>query len=133
MKNQELERKIRKYNINKGEGILEDLAYLCFIDGYEIIILTSEKKEKVGGILRCGISDIHFTIFPKHRGKHYLSNFLRTGIMQQIWKENNQISLIPNAINNIDDYNTKMHLVELTGYTLTNEEQVKRYVNYICR
>ena len=131
MKNQELERKIKKYDINKGEELLKDLAYLCLIDGYEIIVLTSEKKEKVGGILRCDTADIHFTIFPKYRGKHYLSNFLRTGIMQQIWKENSQISLVLNEIDNIDDYNMKWHLVELTGYVLSNKEELKKYLNYI--
>lgn len=130
MKNSVLERKIKKCDIDKGKELVKNHAYLCEIDGHEIIVLTSNEKERVGGILRYGTIDIHFTIFPKFRGKHYLSNFLKTGIMQQIWEENNCISLVPNAIENLDDYNKKLHLVKLTGYNLTNGEELQRYLNY---
>ncbi len=130
MTNYELERRIKKININRGKVLIPKCAYLCLDDEYEIIILTNQNNEKVGGILRCGFDDIHFTIFQKYRNQHFLSNFLKTGVMQKTWKENHKISLYLGAIESEEDYLLKKHLVELTGYELKNVEEIERYLNY---
>lgn len=131
MTNEELEKRIKKCKIKKGKELVKDFAYLCMSDEFEIIVLTTNRKRKVGGIVRWGDFDIHFTIFPKYRGQHFLSNFLKTGVMQEIWNENKTITLYDRAIESMDDYYKKMHLVELTGYTLTNTEEIEKRLKFI--
>ena len=119
--------------MKESRELIKNYAYLvnshCDYDksDYEIIILT-DYDTKVGGILRYGTVDVQFIIFDEFRNKHYLSNFLKTGIMQKIWL-NNEITICVDTIENYNDYKKKIYLVELTGYKFSNKEIVDEHVN----
>jgi len=63
-------------------------------------------------------------IFEEYREKHFLSNFLKTGIMHHIWKDNRKITIVIERIESLEDYKIKKHLVELTSYKLSNEQEI---------
>ena len=48
---------------------------------------------KVGGIYRMGSYDIHMVMDERFEGQHIMSDFLKAGIINDIWPENTSVEL----------------------------------------
>lgn len=103
--------------------------YLCEYDGYKYFIIMHD-KEKAGGVLNCA-TDIHIIIKPKFRNKHLMSTFLQTKLIQKYWPNITKCTLVPEAFENRNDINKKIHLVNLAGFKINNIDQVMFYYNNI--
>jgi len=44
--------------------------------------------------------------------------------MHHIWKDNRKITIVIERIESLEDYKIKKHLVELTSYKLSNEQEI---------
>lgn len=101
----------RKYSF---ETELEHPGYLeC-----EFLVIT-EQNIKKAIIYNCNNEDLHWYVFTKWRGKHILSNALRTGIIREVWPD---IESVTYCCYSWEDKQAKLamteHLASLAGLTL---------------
>lgn len=134
MKNEDVLDLVEQCNIGEGIELVSDKAYLfnqkfrenrCGKIEYveEEIIVLVESGIKVGGIYRMGSVDIHVVIKEKYRGQHILSDFLKTGIIGEIWPENTSVELCD--VYTQAEYDKKRHLAELCHMSIKNEKQIE--------
>ena len=99
MTNRTLSCVLRNMDLNKCKKVKENIYYIQKEiisqgkkrDQYEFLVLV-QNGMKCGIILRCGTVDFHGYVFKKYRGQSILSNALRTGIINEIWPENKEIT-----------------------------------------
>ena len=86
----------------------------------DALVITDSELNKKGIILFMG-DDLHWYIYKKDRGKHHLSNALRTGCVKQTWSDLESITCSEGCI--VSAYNRAKHLAELAGLEIreTNE------------
>ncbi len=138
MTNKDIINLVNHCDLNFGIELVPHKAYLvnqkfhrkvlgkdCYEDE-EIIVLVKEGI-RVGGIYRMGFYDIHWVIDEQYRGQHILSDFLKLGIIQEIWPENKSVTLEKTHLRN--EYNKKKYLAELCGMTIKNEEEIERFLS----
>lgn len=111
------------YHINYGfkqRVYGEGGKYTYDYSTYEFLVIA-KGGIKQAIILRCGYEDLHWHVLNQYRGKHILSNALRTGIIAEIWPENKYVTC---CCSFRDDYETKYemtkHLAEIAGLRLVN-------------
>lgn len=83
-------------------------AYLYKL-GMGVFVLTY-KNNRVGVFDIWG-NDILIQVESKYKNKHIMSSFLKSGIWKRYTKHLNSISLDGVHIEDVDDYNKKIHLV----------------------
>lgn len=89
-------------------------------DEYEFLIIA-ENREKQGIILRCGYADLHWYVLKKWRNLHVLSDALRTGVINEIWPENDSISCSYNYGEDREKkYSMTCHLAEIANLRMKN-------------
>lgn len=125
---------VKQCNIEEGIELVPGKAYLfnqkfredrCGKIEYiekEIIVLV-KSGIKVGGIYRMGSVDIHVVIKEKYRGQHILSDFLKTGIIGELWPENTSVELCD--VYTQAEYDKKRYLAELCHMSIKNEKQIE--------
>lgn len=118
----------------KDENLLRDgISYLGFLKEdcitRKVIVLVNSSGEKVGGILNAGSDEIFMAIYPQYRGMHYLSNFFKTGIFNEIWPECKEASIIDNSSSSAEYY-AKIHLLELSGLKIRNLDDVLEWIKF---
>lgn len=134
MTNEDVLDLVKQCNIEEGIELVPNKAYLfnkkfrevrCGKIEYieEEIIVLVESGIKVGGIYRMGSVDIHVVIEEKYRGQHILSNFLKTGIIGEIWPENTSVKLC--GVYTQAEYDKKRHLAELCQMSIKNEKEIE--------
>lgn len=74
----------------------------------EFIVLANEGNI-VGGIYLMGEYDLHAYIFKKYRGNHYLSDFLRTGMLKKVAPYVKKASCCD------EEYNRFKHFMAIAG------------------
>lgn len=86
-----------------------------FLEEYEFLIIT-EGSNKAAIILNCGNLDLHWYVFKHCRGRHILSNALRSGIIKEVWPLVKEITCCYDYWED-DEIKKKMteHLAELAG------------------
>ena len=79
-------------------------------DTYTYLFITYE-GQRVAIILKCGMVDVHFYVYPKYRGKHYLSSIIGDGFLKELWPDVRSIS-------SVDYSQDKMikHLAKISGF-----------------
>lgn len=129
---------VRRCNLNEGIELIPGEVYLfnkrflhCtsnrkYYQLEEIIVLVKNGK-KVGGIYRMGKYDVHWVINERYRNQHILSNFLKTGILNEVWPENTSVEL--HGIYTQAEYNEKKYLAELCGFTIRNKEEIEKHLS----
>lgn len=139
MTNEEVLDIIRRCDIREGVELIPNEAYLfkrrfrhhhentTYYEQEEIIVLV-KNGIKVGGLYRMGSYDIHCIIVERYRGKHILSDFCRTGIVQEIWPENESVELC--NVYTRSEYDKKRHLANLLNMKIKNEEQIEKRLSY---
>ena len=139
MKNDDILDMIRQFNTRDGEELIPGKAYLFNrkfkrnIDGrisyeQEELIVLVKNHIKVGGIYRMGSYDIHIVMNNRFEGQHIMSNFLKTGIINDIWPENTSVELC--AVYTREDFDKKKHLAKLCNMTVRNEAKIEKYLSY---
>lgn len=132
---------VRRCDLASGEELVPGEAYLfnqkfrvdvsgkAHFEHIEIIVLV-KNRIKVGGIYRMGPYDIHCIIDERYRGQHIMSNFLKKGVIQQVWPENKSVELC--EVYTQDEYDKKRYLAGLCGQEIKNKEKIERFLAY-CR
>lgn len=139
MTNDDVFNMIRRCNIRDGEELIPGNAYLFNkkfkrnINGrisykQEELIVLVKNGIKVGGIYRMGSYDIHVVIDERFEGQHIMSDFLRTGIISEIWPENTSVELC--GVYTRDEFDKKKHLANLCNMTVRNEDKIEKYLSY---
>ena len=134
MTNEEVLNLVKQCSIKKGIELVPEKAYLfnqkfrenrCGKIEYveEEIIVLVEAGMKVGGIYRMGSVDIHVVIEEEYQDQHILSNFLKTGIIGEIWPENTSVELC--GVYTQAEYDKKRHLAELCHMSIKNEKEIE--------
>ena len=140
MRNEDILKLINRCNIENGLILIEGYAYLFNIkrrqrcgNHYEYIteeiIVLFKNGEKAGGIYRMGSYNLHWVIKKKYQGQHILSDFLRTGILNNVWSENKSVEIC--GVYTRADYNKKKHLALLAGMSIRNEEKIESLLTYL--
>ena len=80
---------------------------------YEIIILV-KNGIKVGGILRMDDFDIHVVMYKKYENQHILSDFFRTGIINELWPNITSVMLC--GVYTKEEYNKKKAFSRIVPY-----------------
>lgn len=128
---------VEQCDIHKGKMLAPGEAYLfkqmfrTFVSGREKlheeeIIVLVWRGTKVGGIYRMGSENVHWVINEKYREKHLLSSFLKKGILERIWPENESVTLC--GIYFRDDYEKKKYLASLCHMSIRNEAEIERKI-----
>lgn len=130
---------VRRCDIRDGEELVPDEAYLfnrrflmrspqkTYFEQVEIIVLV-KNGIKVGGIYRMGTYDIHCVIDRKYRNQHIMSDFFKSGIIQEIWSENKSVKLC--GVDTRDEYNKKKYLAGLCDLAIKNEEEIEKHLAF---
>ena len=79
-------------------------------DTYTYLFITYE-GQRVAIILKCGMVDVHFYVYPKYRGKHYLSSIIGDGFLKELWPDVRSIS----SVDYSQDEMIK-HLAKISGF-----------------
>ena len=79
-------------------------------DTYTYLFITYE-GQRVAIILKCGMVDVHFYVYPKYRGKHYLSSIIGDGFLKELWPDVRSISSVDSSQDEIIK-----HLAKISGF-----------------
>ena len=144
MTNEDIFDLIRQCQIPEGRELIPGKAYhfdrkfdvkVSYSGGYRIekiqseLIVLVEDGVKVGAIYRMGDVDIHIVIDKKYQGRHIMSDFLRTGIINQLWPKIRSVKLC--GVYTRRDYEKKKHLVQLCHLTIRNAEEIEKHLQWI--
>ncbi|MBR2919174.1 MAG: hypothetical protein IKC29_03855 [Clostridia bacterium] len=95
-----------------------DSTYYYSNHEYEFIVIA-ENGVKKAIILRCGTIDLQWHVLKEWRGKHILSNALRTGIINKVWPDNKEITCCYDIGDDYESkYNMTQHLANIAGLKL---------------
>lgn len=140
MKNEEVLDMIRRCQLTQGQELIPGRAYLfnkrfrinvsgeVRFERRELIVLVRDGI-KVGGIYRMGFYDIHVVMYEEYKGMHIMSDFLRTGIINEIWPENSSVELC--GVYTREEFNKKKHLAQLCNMTVRNEKKIEEWLKYV--
>ena len=138
MKNDDVLELIRQCDLKEGEVLIPGKAYLFNKrfshnqpgEKEEIIVLT-KNEIKVGGIYRMGSYDIHVVMEKRYEGQHIMSNFLKTGVLNEIWPENKSVELCD--VYTRAEYERKKYLAGLCHMSIKNKAEIERRLDYFDR
>lgn len=98
-----------------------DSTYSYSNHEYEFIVIA-ENGVKKAIVLRCDTIDLHWHVLKAWRGKHILSNALRTGIINKLWPDNKEITCCYDIGDDYESkYNMTQHLADIAGLKLVNK------------
>ena len=140
MTNEDVLSMVRRCKLNNGKELIPNKAYLFNrkfwhrIQGkvlpyreYDEIIVLVKNGIKVGGIYRMGSYDIHVVMKKKYEGQGILSDFLKTGILNEIWPENKSVELC--GVYTREEYEKKKHLANLCHMEIKNADEIESYLS----
>ena len=134
MKNEQILKMVKSCDLHKGLELIPEKAYIfkCSFpevapqnEEYEIIVLAMNGI-KVGGILRMDDFDIHVVMYKKYENQHILSDFLRTGIINELWPRITSVTLC--GVYTREEYNKKKHLAELCHMSIKNKDKIEKFL-----
>jgi len=118
MTNEALLDKGRSLEINNtAEWLVEDRILLACYPSYndaavpDKYALLFHDDIRVGIVYFMGSYDIHWLVFPEHRGKGYMSHFVTSGVIEIVEPELRMVLLDRYS----EDYHASKHLVKLAG------------------
>lgn len=135
MRDEQLRAVLQRINIEECKEVIKDYIYYIktpvrqrcshsgggysyYTDEYEFLVIA-ERGVKQAIILRCGEVDLHWHVLRKWRGKHILSNALRTGVIGDVWPENKKITCCYEYDDDREEkYNMTKHLAKIAGLEL---------------
>ena len=112
--------------INLPDKIAKDLD---FFDKF--LVLTSDGKTVVGGVLFYGSIDIQVFIFPEYRGMHYMSKIHKNGIFKAECYPGQRVTLSVSELHSINDYKMKEYLLNCVGLNIGNKDEIYEHYSYL--
>ena len=114
-----------------GKAYLYDTWYICrlrkgipYFNRVEFILLTERGGKRVGIIYNMGNVDVHMQIAEEFQGRHILSNFARTGLLNEVWPELTETTIC--NISKKKEFLKRKHLAELFNLRVINETEIIR-------
>lgn len=95
----------------------------------KFLVLTNGQQVVVGGILFYGSENIQATIFPEYRGKHFMSNIHKNGILISECYPNQEVTLSKYSIKSFNDFCMKHYLLSCAGLKVSNLPEIHKYFN----
>lgn len=140
MKNEDVLNLVQRCRLKSGKVLIPNKAYLFkrkfltrvgfkFYNNEEEIIVLVKDGKKVGGIYRMGAYDIHCVLHEKYRNQHIMSDFLKSGIIREIWPENKSVELC--GVYTREEYEKKKYLASLLGMTVKNADKIEGFLSYV--
>ena len=139
MTNEELSYILRSLTLDECEFIegnayyikksIKQMVYNCDIgkevpncSEYEFLVIA-ENGIKKAIILNCGNTDLHWYVLKKWRGMHILSDFLRTGIIKEVWPDIKTVTCCNERNENKENkYQMTKHLASLAGLAISEDK-----------
>ena len=91
--------------------------------------LTNGQQIVVGGILFYGSTDIQVAIFPEYRGKHFMSDVHKNGILKSECYPNQKVTISKNTIESFDDFCMKHYLLSCANLSVSNLTEIHKHFN----
>lgn len=136
---------VKQCNLSEGKVLIPDKAYhfdqefnVSVSDPKGKIKIQKERNElivlveegiKVGAVYRMENADIHVVIDEEYRGKHIMSDFLKTGIVNRLWPKIKSVELC--GVYTWREYEKKKHLAQLCHMTIKNAEEIEKHLQRI--
>lgn len=89
---------------------------------YEFLVIAEEGIKKAI-ILNCGDLDLHWYVFNRWRGRHILSDALRSGIIKEIWPKITSVTCCYDWDDDKEEkYRMTKYLASLAGLQMSDEK-----------
>lgn len=95
----------------------------------KFLVLTNGQQVVVGGILFYESEDIQAIIFPKYKGKHFMSAIHKNGILKSECYPNQKVTISKHTIESFDDFCMKHYLLSCAGLKISNLIDIHKYFN----
>ena len=102
------------------------------LDSFEkILVLSDGFGHVVGGVLFYGSVDIQVTILPKYRGRGYMSEIHKNGILESECYPEQQVSIEPRELRSMNDFLKRDHMLRMIGLRAKNLSEVYSRLKYL--
>lgn len=118
------------YRVTTKDFSKINTRHLDELNNFEkFLVLTDDSKRVVGGVLFYGAIDIQEIIFPKYRGKHFMSAIHKNGVMKDECYPEQKVTIAIDTLKSFDDFLMKHYLISCAGLEITNLEEIHKYFN----
>lgn len=93
----------------------------------KFLVLTCNREYVVGGILFYGPVDMQAIVFPEHRGKHFMSEIHKNGVLKQEIYPEQRATVSKKEIKSFDDFCMKHYLLSCIGVKISNLPEIYDY------
>lgn len=121
----------RTYRVTRDDFEQIDKQYREELESFhKFLVLTSDGKTIVGGVLFYDSSDIQEIIFEEFRGQHFMSNIHKNRILANELYADQRVTIVTDAIESFNDFKKKHHLASCIGLKISNLEEVYKYLSF---
>lgn len=117
MTNETLINELCTIDISKAKTLIPNKA--VYIDAYNKYVILLDNGQRVGGIYIMDDYDLHICIFEKFRGKHYASDFMKSGWIKKLRPNLKSVTCV--HMKSTSEYKTVKHLADLAILELREE------------
>lgn len=96
----------------------------------KILVLSDGMDNVVGGVLFYGSYDIQVTVFPRQRGKGYMSAIHKNGILKSECYPGQQVSIAVDELRSMNDFLLRDHMLKMAGLRAKNLPEVYRHLSF---
>ena len=93
----------------------------------KFLVLTSDGKTVVGGVLFYGSFDIQVQMFPEYKGMHYMSKIHKNGILKSECYPRQRVTLEVSELDSINDYKMKEYLLKCARLRIANKDEIRAH------
>jgi hypothetical protein len=99
---------------------------LC--DFEKFLVISDGNENVVGGVLFYGNCNLQAVVFPKYRGKHFMSKIHKNNILKSECYPNQVVTIEKDYIESFDDFNKKHYLLSCANLKVHNLQEVYDYM-----
>jgi len=122
----------RTYRVTKDDFEQINKQYRKELESFDkFLVLTSDGKTIVGGVLFYGSCDIQEIIFKEFRGHRFMSSIHKNGILVNELYPDQRITIVKSAIESFNDFEMKHHLASCIGLRISNLEEIYEYLSFL--
>ena len=96
-------------------------------EGHKALILTDGCGNVVGGVLFYGMYDMQAQVFPEYKGKGYMSEIHKNGILNDNLYNNQKCSIELAVVESQEDLDMKLHLLSYIDAKISNLQTLTRW------
>ncbi len=119
----------KTYRVTRDDFEQINKKYRKELESFDkFLVLTSDGKTIVGGVLFYGSSDIQEIIFEEFRGQHFMSSIHKNGILANELYAEQRVTIVTSAIESFKDFKMKYYLASCIGLKISNLEEIYEYL-----